>query len=259
MKRRIKRYRPKRRLKINLAIRGKNNILLAFSYTTLIVFILFFIKLNYSKLARIKDLSFTKTTINRIFINPCDSDIQRDIENILSGWINKPYSKQALNEIKDEIKKRYPYLKISSSFNPITGSLTISLSKLSAIARFKNEDLYLLEDLSISNKNPDPEKNYPFIKIEDKKPDFLNLFLKISKTDLLSIINSTPTIYTQGNNVVVEYGDEVRLILPKDFRATKIEVKRIKEVVKDAKRKLGNRFKVDARYISDGKIIVKPE
>lgn len=257
MKRRtIKKYRPKRRLKINLAI--KNNTILL-SYIILAAFIVIFIKINYSKIIRIGDISFTKSTIRKVIVNSYDPKIKEQIENILSGWLSKPYSNTITKEIKNTLNATYPYLKISEKFNPITGSFIIDISKLSAIAKSQDKELYILEDLTLSNKDPDPGKEYPLIRIIDNNPDqnLLKFFLRVYKTELFKIINSTIIVYMEATNPIVQYGDNVKLVLPMDFQSTDLEIGRIKKVINDAKNRIGDRFNIDARYISEGKIIIK--
>ena len=253
----IKRYRPKRRLRISIGLKKhKNTILLLVSYALVVTFIFFFVKMNHSNLTKIKNISFTKTTIGRISVESPDVEIQKQVEEILSEYIDRPYSHSLTEEIERSIKQLYPYIRVESKFNPITGTLSVKARKIQAIARLEDKDLYVLEDLTLSDKNPQPGKGYPNLKATKINKYLVEFISRISKTELFTIIDSTITIDMETNNPTLKYGDELEIILPSNFEGSGVEIRRIKRVIDDARSKMEGKFRVDARYVSDGKIIV---
>lgn len=253
----IKRYKPKRKLKISL--KYTNGFIIFLSYSFLIIFMFFFIIKNYSSNINFKNISITTNTINKISLNTNDNLLKYEIYSISSKWLSKIYSKEILNSLENEIKKIYPYTKISHSFNPITGNLSLKISKIPAIAKLKDEEKYLLENMVISPKNPDPNlKNYPIIKINQNinKQSF-DLLKKIISSELSHLFESNPIIYIEEKNFLIEYDNGIKILLSDDFKLKETNITKIKNVIKDAKNKTSS-FIIDARYIEYGKLIVKP-
>lgn len=220
----------------------------------------FFIVKNYSSKISLKNISITTNTINKISLNIDEPEIKNEIENLLSNWLLKIYSKEVINEIVNEIKKSYPYTKISHSFNPITGSLSLNISKIPAIAILKDEEKYLLEDMTTSPKNPTPNfNNYPIVKINQKLNQQIFESLKsILNCELAKIFNSIPIIYIEEKSFLIDYNNGIKILLSNDFKPKEANITKIKSVIEDAKAKISSSFVIDARYVDYGKLIVKP-
>ncbi|MCX7641614.1 MAG: hypothetical protein N2Z20_03160 [Elusimicrobiales bacterium] len=257
-KRVIKKYRPKRKLKLNMI--KSNNFIMLLSYAIISVFIVIFIKFNSSKIMKIKDISFTKTTITKIVLKTEDDSLRKEIEINFRNLVSKPYSEELIKSFKNSIATNYPHIRIHEKFNQFTGTLTFDIHKIPAVAKFANIELYLLQDLSFSSKNPNPNIQYPLIDIntnEKTDKNLLSTFIEISKTPLINIGDGNPTFLTEKSYPAIQY-DKIRITLPKNFKPSEKDIKKIKKVLDDAKNRLNIPFNIDARYINEGKIIVAP-
>lgn len=253
----IKRYKPKKRLKITLKY---SNDIFSFIPYFVLAFILLFTLKYYSSKINYKSISLTTNTINKISTDTTDIKLKEELEAVLSSLLSKTYSKKTINELENEIIKDHPYLKISHTFNPITGSLSIRISKIPAIAKLKDEEKYLLENMTLSHKNPHPEfENYPLIKIskEINRQNF-EVFKKIINSELINLFNLKPVIYIDEKSFLIDYENGIKILLSNDFKLDEKNITKIKSVINDAKSRITSAFVVDARYIDYGKLIIKP-
>ncbi len=252
-KRTLKRYRPKRRLKLTLI--SPTKFFIPLSYLILLSFLIFSIIKYQSTFTKLKSINLTTRTISTIEIEIPNSDIKNEIEKTISLWIGAQYSKDFENTIRNEILKKYPFLDIKTSFNLVTGVMKIKASVIKAIARFENPDGCLFENLDIKKDCYGEISSLPLIKIHKKDSKNLEEIKKITQSEFAKI-GFPITIYEENNGFVIEY-PEIEILINRDFKYREEDFEKIKEVIVDARTKFSLPLRVDARFIDNGKIIVK--
>lgn len=255
MKRKLKKYRPKRRLKISLAHSSKPFIFI--SWIVLLSFLVLSVIKSSSELIKIKKIPFTTNIINRINIESSNPKLKDDIEKYLSKFENTIYSKELSDEINNEISQNFPYLRVKSGFNTITGTLKITIEENKAIAIFENEKVYLLEDLTITTKIPPDNTLLPSLKIPFNSDKELLAKVKNLIQSRMREFGDKFSISKNKNELIFDYGG-FKIIVFEDFKPTDKNIERIEKVLSHTRMKIDLPFILDARFIDDGKIIINP-
>jgi len=253
VQKKIKKYKPKKRPRakvIKTETFSIKNFLSSISFLLIfaIIFIITNIKKNIISQTASRNSIFSNT-IQKISIT---SDIS-EVKDLISYYIGKKFNVNTKEEIIKLIKDNYPYISdINLNYNPVLSKLTINLKAEQSIAYLKPLNKYLLE----TGKLCDLSKNNDFLIVECRKciidEKIIKILTNFKQTkqfplnDCEIIINKNEVNLVCGN-ILIEWGDD------KYFK-TKIE--KLRYVLNDAKNKLGDSFKVNMRYFSDGRIIV---
>ncbi|MGC8867467.1 MAG: hypothetical protein ACP5IO_06105 [Elusimicrobiales bacterium] len=255
-RRTLKRYKPKRRVRLKLTIASSNRFLIFLSYLVIVLFLIFSVSKYSSRFAKIGSINLTSSIINRIVVDSSQLEIKDDIEKILSLRQGSKYSKDVEKAIKDEILEKYPFLEIKTSFNPVTGVMKIKASIMKAIARFDDNSEYLFDDLSIRKKAHGDTSSLPIIKIHNKDKETLETVKSIIQSEFYKIANQL-TISETNQGFIIEYPQDLEILINRDFKYRKEDFEKIKEVIMDARSRFSLPLRIDARFVDSQRIIVK--
>lgn len=257
VKRKIKRYKPKRRLRLVKTFSTKN--LTLTSYVVLVVSIATVV-FYYSSKIKIPKIAITSNVITSISIVYDDVQIKNNIEKITHSYLSGIYTREVSSELEKKIRGIYPYIKTKISFNPILGRMTIRLEKLRTIAKLIPQNLYLLEDFSISNLTDDETKRYPVINIYSdiifENKDVKNCIANILDSKILDMFEDSILSF-EDRNAIIMFGRS-KLVLPLNLTLDENRINQVKQTIEDAKKRLGNEIIVDLRYLMDDRIIISP-